>query len=97
MEKFTKGEWIVYPSGSFVAVESEYGSNIYNRDVYQSTIVEQMANAHLIAAAPEMYAELLADVARITKILETFTGLKNEPLNNELSRKIKLLAKARGE
>lgn len=102
MEKFTKGDWIAfYPhevlSEGLMSIESDVGKLICKAEVYKSNISEATANAHLIAAAPEMYAELLADVARITKILETFTGLKNEPLNNELSRKIKLLAKARGE
>jgi hypothetical protein len=89
MEKFTKGPW--HADKDFKAIYNAQCNYICDWPLNNEH------DKHLIAAAPEMYAELLADVARITKILETFTGLKNEPLNNELSRKIKLLAKARGE
>ena len=85
MEKFTKGEWFVYPSSSFVAVESEYGSLIYNRDVYQSTILEQTANAHLIAAAPDMYTMLKSIIDPDVNVDSVICGIAD------------LLEKARGE
>ena len=105
--KFTKSEWAVddygknegarHPgrmevwAGDVRVVDS---TNIFGNDEYQDEIV---ANMHLIAAAPEMYAELQRDVDRINEISSMFAGIINEPLAAERDRKVKLLAKARGE
>jgi len=56
--KFTKGEWVVDTCGSRVSVWSEDESIIesmhYNYPM-QEDEDRVMANAHLIAAAPDMY------------------------------------------
>jgi len=87
MEKFTNGEWLIHQSPSHVVIESEFGAHICNREIYKSTVIEQMANAHLIASAPEMYAmlKLISDLSLITD---------DKGLSDEIDN---LLAKARGE
>jgi len=85
MANFTKGEWVVYPSKSFITVECELGSLIYNREMYKSTVVEQTANAFLIKTSPKMY-NLLHKI-----MLE---HCKDSVLYNEIDE---LLEEARGE
>lgn len=63
MPKFTKGEWVVSTCSHRVSVWSENESIIESMTFrYPNTEDEQrvMANAHLIAAAPDMYNALLA-------------------------------------
>jgi hypothetical protein len=59
------------------------------------------ANAHLIAAAPDLYEEIEREAAAIRFELEfnkiSITTRKSAALKSALSRKEKLLAKARGE
>ena len=74
--KFTKGEWVVRPKamGGVMEKDSErtiancmcYSSNINQELIYQ----ENIANAKLIAAAPEMY-EALAETDKDLCVLET--------------------------
>ena len=93
--KFTKGEWYPHPNGvgcgGFAILNSPTPNGC------GSTLGEDMANRYLAASAPEMYAELQRDIGRINEILSKFTGITNEPLIAERDRKVKLLAKARGE
>jgi hypothetical protein len=70
MEKFTKGDWIAfYPhevlNEGLMSVETDDGKLICKAEVYKSTISEATANAHLIAAAPEMYS-LLSGIAELS-------------------------------
>ena len=61
---------------------------------------EAIANAHLIAAAPEMYESIESDVIRLEfDLAQLGDGFANvaEEINAELNVKRKLLAKARGE
>jgi len=59
---------------------------------------ESIANANLIAAAPEMYAEIKADLERMLETQKLIEGkLVDEQLNAGIKRKTALLAKARGE
>ncbi len=84
--KFTKGEWIVENNGTSYSVWVEYGSNydnIINEQYYsfpnKEYSDELLANVHLIAAAPEMYA-MIESLSRelelaITKI--NITAMRN--------------------
>lgn len=81
--KFTKGEWVVTDT---------YSNYIY--DVVRignfDMKVKSEANAHLIAAAPEMY-EMLDEVSHVL-------GHELNPTNKSYIKAIKeLLTKARGE
>jgi hypothetical protein len=69
----------------YVCVETACGREIYTKSTSNRTISEDVANANLIAAAPEMYEML-------TSLREDF-GF-NHPVGIEIDE---LLAKARGE
>tara|TARA_R110000782_G_C14819187_1_gene413735 strand:+ start:11359 stop:11631 length:273 start_codon:yes stop_codon:yes gene_type:complete len=84
---FTKGEWVAYINKvnlnhGYAAVECE-DRRIYGQKVYKSNEIEETANAHLIAAAPEMYA-----------MLESFLCLEGLIKTDKIQA---LLTKARGE
>lgn len=86
--KYTKGEWEIYVSPvylnqGYTSVESGEG-RIFGCKMYNSDQVEKIANAHLIAAAPELYAML--------EQLSDMDG--NQMMKKEINE---LLTKARGE
>ena len=61
--KHTPGPWLLHFIGvelgnGFIDVESESGRRIYCREVYASDVEEKLANARLIAAAPELLEAL---------------------------------------
>ena len=95
MEKFTKGEWEV--NGLFVQSESDFiasthtGTNVK----YQ----ECKANAALIAAAPEMYADIKQEVDWLKQMQSIYVvGSDNANVfASRIESKESLLAKARGE
>lgn len=85
--KFTKSEWVVhivpvYLNHGYASVE--YGDGrIHGEHMYNSTEIEVTANAHLIAAAPEMYAMLdsllcLEGVIKTDKIKELLAKERGE-------------------
>lgn len=87
--KVTKGDWVVdvYSGHGQVDVISECGRKILHcnkRHFGGSLTCEDLANAHLIAAAPEMYA-LLEDYVQLLE----FDGYHVNDIKD-------LLAKARG-
>lgn len=92
--KFTEGPWLVdggrEDSNLYIGTPGEYDAigQIWNHGDGQHDGVE---NAHLIAAAPDLYASLL----------ELTTDVDNPPSEEEIDemdkRAIKALAKARGE
>lgn len=98
MEKFTKGEWICIDGTTvgeqilFVhAVESGVNKGIVCRltkqvDTHINLSLEDVANAHLIAAAPKMFQALLSIENDNGSIPEAIWDLRNEAI-----------AKARGE
>lgn len=85
--KFTKGEWKIQDDGyGMIGVILKKGLGI----LVGRKSKETQANAHLIAAAPEMY-EMLDEVSHVL-------GHELNPTNKTYIKAIKeLLAKARGE
>ncbi len=91
-EKFTKGEWPVESNLLDVTVWNGEGDRIC--DTGNRYFSQNINNAHLIAAAPEMY-EMLKKVIEIScgnNEIEVADDLVN--ISNEIET---LLAKARGE
>lgn len=107
--KFTPGPWVLiegqFDSEVEVTTETRQQNSkgeICGMDIYfdGSHGVEQPANAHLIAAAPEMYESIESDVIRLEfDLAQLGHGFAHaaEEINAELNAKKKLLAKARGE
>ena len=101
MSEFTKGPWVSYPphsekdflNSAIVNIESEYGCHVCSTTIYKRTFKEIKANAHLIAAAPEMYEaleEALSMIERQPDFNDDGDGLL-------ISRCKQALVKARGE
>ena len=95
--KFTKGEWKVHSIGSQFAVgplsnADDQSNGMMNVATWIEkfdyfTEEQSLANAHLIAAAPEMYSEL-----------EELSGIiRRMGVESASDRIDHLLAKARGE
>ncbi|CAM0102509.1 hypothetical protein VPH234P10_0020 [Vibrio phage 234P10] len=96
--KFTQGPWFydnyILVDGSVRVVHGNI-TITYHGEANDHDI----ANAHLIAAAPEMYAEIERDVLEVEarlKFADKRTLAVNPDVEN-LKRKKALLAKARGE
>ena len=63
MSEFTKGKWIIDRDGSAIFSDSE---DCYVAELSPANSDEQVAaNARLIAAAPEMYEELIFAMAAL--------------------------------
>lgn len=59
---------------------------------------EMESNAHLIAAAPDMYAEIERDINILNRVIEKVESKEDKYLiKSWIDRKAALLAKARGE
>lgn len=90
--KFTKGEWVAdygtVTCGDVAVADCELNSLEY-------TPTEE-ANAHLIAAAPDMYNHIQHDIDRLKSTYGCFSGLHLKQIKEEVDRKESLLAKARG-
>jgi len=80
--KFTKGEWSVDTSGYFTKVM--YGGTIICNETHT------FADAHLIAAAPDMYAAL-------NKIINSYNDYSSNSISIDAEEVIAALKKARGE
>ena len=88
--KFTKGEWIATVNNNDELQTSFFGF-VCGCTYYQlGSGIENKSNAHLIAAAPDMYAKLES----IADGLRDAGGAGNNALAVEID---KLLVKARGE
>ena len=105
--KFTEGEWVIYDvDDNWGANEGELiiGMASYNDDysnhfcshkiLIEDSDAESIANAHLIAAAPEMYEMLLKLRDDVDNVIESAGWYFD---NEELENIDKLLSKARGE
>ena len=93
--KFTKGEWLARASESpfshgFIYID---GGGF---DVSDSP--DCVANAHLIASAPDMYKEIENDIAYFECLLIDAETLGEErAVQHKIDSKNELLKKARGE
>ena len=69
--KFTKGPWLKCSRGeSLIGIEGKNVS-VYNCGLSGSgKSPESVANAHLIAAAPDMYAEIQSDIEKLKASLD---------------------------
>ena len=97
-EKFTDGEW--YALGELVI--ADLGRKMIKPLGSLSGHIspeEDRANAHLIAAAPDMYREIQSDIDGLKEAMEEYPKWSSHYniLESELNRKDELLAKARGE
>ena len=96
--KFTKGEWEVSTCGSNVSVWSG-NESIINAMTFKYPMIHDrervISNAHLIAAAPNMYKEL-NDLIPILEYLDPLTH-PNIELDCLVDVIKDVLAKARGE
>ncbi len=85
--KFTQGEWSVY-----------YGLVVINRVHYE---FRNTHDAHLIAAAPEMYMALKQTNEELAFMIERYNRRVKDPANfidaETCHKNQVLLAKARGE
>lgn len=98
--KFTKGDWEIEIGCSqvFVATENKF-IHEGNIDFTIENREERLCNAHLIKAAPKMYAEIESDIELIDEQMR-FKTENDEMLPILISRrgkKLALLAEARGE
>ena len=93
-EKFTKGPWKVVDNGHFLQISFPWENNPNVIDRYCRSVADihnnDIANANLIAAAPDMY-EALEEVWRI---LDSTMPLSRD---NRADRIKRILCKARGE
>ena len=104
--KFTKGEWFieryhtmldvsVVGKGSICTIDTDH---VMDECMIDPT-PEQEANAHLIAAAPDMYAEIQSDIEKLKASLDA-DGLGSMfylDIKVIIEHKELLLTKARGE
>ena len=104
MCNFTKGPWIVYKESDWYGSQDwdeivigvgTYNENPYNHYCCHKIVIEcdesdaeAIANAHLIAAAPDMYGLL-------GKVLTEYKEMLG--MSQEVKEIEQLLAKARGE
>ena len=97
--KFTPGPWYWVDVGSRICIENKSGDEIASVLNYAEPEIE-IADAHLIAAAPDMYAELetAMNVFRFYQSHHEFKGGTEKAIRNkEIADRIdRLLAKARG-
>ena len=106
--KFTKGEWFieryhtmldvsVVGKGSICTVDTDH---VMDECMIDPT-PEQVANANLIAAAPEMYTEISHLMHELNHVIEAYNKVVKDPsefFDAESCHKAQiLLAKARGE
>ena len=104
--KFTKGEWIVEDDGRRYSIWSKYGENdekVIDEQLYsypnKEYSQELKANAHLMATAPDMYAEIQSDIEELEDKLLDVSKVSGDYdfIVGRIKHKESLLAKARGE
>ena len=95
--KFTEGEWVCCDDDGETWIDNANAGLI--ADLYSSDVsyIESLANAHLMAAAPDMYAKLSELESFMEQMHEAdiaWTIKESRLFHKELRS---LLAKARGE
>ena len=90
--KFTPGPWVNSPLGPWII---ETKDEIEIADISAFSLVNATANAHLIAAAPELYEALVNVMSEISSILKDEEHYFGTTERFDAARAA--LAKARGE
>jgi len=93
--KFTKGEWFAIVDDECCFIDNCEKGLIADLEESDAPCDEAEANAHLIAAAPDMYA-MLEGLSELMPFLDeqTHPQIECDALKYDID---KLLAKARGE
>ena len=93
--KFTKGEWNIKTTGHYYNGERQYKHEVLVDGIGVACFEDSTANAHLIAAAPDMY-EMLEILTHTCRLMASKTPLKSEfeALQAGIEQ---VLSKARGE
>lgn len=93
--KFTKSEWNIKTTGHYYNGERQYKHEVLVDGIGVACFEDSTANAHLIAAAPDMY-EMLEILTHTCHLMASKTPLKSEfeALQAEIEQ---VLSKARGE
>jgi hypothetical protein len=101
-EKWTKGPWRIgkrHADGSF-AIHAQDSSVVHCKP-FSSSMKSWGANAHLIAAAPTMFQELLDTDDALTKLINDLCNFVDKPsmaIVEEWQRSVRVtIAKARGD
>ena len=96
--KFTKGEWVVSVDGLSVATGGFKVARAFSGSA-TPYVLQTTKNAHLIAAAPEMYREIEKDINWLERMISTHgDDHPMTPMFEDMKKdKISLIAKARGE
>lgn len=89
--KFTKGPWVAMENGWVEAGGGHPVCMINDSGLSGSTFKEDIPNAHLIAAAPDLYEALVDMVDAVEYLMNDGEG------NKETLAALAALAKARGE
>ena len=91
--KFTKGEWRINDDIDGLSVAFNDDGELITDYVYE------LADAHLIVAAPNMYEEIEQDIRDLKDFLVTLKENSHDYIyyTSKLTRKEQLLAQARGE
>lgn len=91
---YTKGEWKALKYEHFLIIGEDGGVIAIVHKPHHPDTGEELANAHLISSAPELY-EVLREAQGYIARKEMYAGVQDR---TELEVKIiKALAKARGE
>lgn len=95
-EKFTQGEWLIGYDNDHVGEYINVGmAQLYNNYHDKEQAAQNAHDAHLIAAAPDMYRKL-KDLSKLMAMLDPYTPdlMELDCVTSEIDG---LLAKARGE
>lgn len=99
--KWTPGPWMLATSNSWRRFVDYEGRSvcepIVQRDGHPDLHFGSKHNAHLIAAAPEMYKALENLIEEAEGLADMNQGTQSEPLARAWERARAVLAKARGE
>lgn len=98
MSKHTSGPWFVSPTGQYVREQGIHGPNICDTNVSGAPLEECVANARLIAAAPDLLAACQRLAAAYVQLWQDATDEEyGECTDSELVAARAAIAKATGE
>ena len=95
-EQHTKGPWMSFYDGTLVIAEGDGACVASLRDTEVETIAERRANAHLIAAAPELLEALKHVVAAERAFIEDTSAAWDDEVGKAVIAAEAAIAKAEG-